>query len=358
MRSVLLAVHRFSGLAVGLVLLVIGLTGSAIVFIQPLDRALHPHLYGSTTAKSVSVERVVAAARAEYAQTPPLAVGFFDHSPPLVFFVPSGGKSVHAFVDPATYRVRGVRIWEQSPLGFLYQLHTQLLAGEVGKAIVGAIGLLMVAMVLTGLVLWPGWNKWRAGFSLRLGSDGRLAAYDLHKILGITTAALLGLSAATGAALAFRPAVESVAHTVEGTPAPKPPQSAPNGRPAIGADAAVEKALPALAGAGLYGVFFPAGPQGTYEVMGRFEGEAPARELIHAYVDQYSGRVLRVEDDRRAGGADALLHWLAPLHYGTFGGPATQVLYVLVGVAPGALFLSGFWWWLGKLRRTRAVAKT
>lgn len=37
---------------------------------------------------------------------------------------------------------------------------------------------------------------------------------------------------------------------------------------------------------------------------------------------------------------------MVPLHYGTFGGAATRVLYVLLGLVPPLLFVTGciMWW--------------
>ncbi|MHC5933227.1 PepSY domain-containing protein [Nostoc sp.] len=39
---------------------------------------------------------------------------------------------------------------------------------------------------------------------------------------------------------------------------------------------------------------------------------------------------------------DRVLNSFAPLHYGTFGGLTTRILYVFVGVAPLVLFITGF----------------
>lgn len=44
---------------------------------------------------------------------------------------------------------------------------------------------------------------------------------------------------------------------------------------------------------------------------------------------------------------DRVLNFFVPLHYGTFGGFPSRILYVFVGVAPLVLFVSGFlmWWY-------------
>jgi uncharacterized iron-regulated membrane protein len=73
-------------------------------------------------------------------------------------------------------------------------------------------------------------------------------------------------------------------------------------------------------------------------------------------LDRYSGKVLRVRDGRRPNPAELVLDWIGPLHFGSYGGLFTRVMYVFVGLAPGGLFLTGFWLWLRKLRRRRVTA--
>lgn len=76
------------------------------------------------------------------------------------------------------------------------------------------------------------------------------------------------------------------------------------------------------------------------------------------YLDQYSGEVLQVEDGRAQGLGDHVLDSFTPLHFGTFGGLPTRILYVFVGLAPLILFITGFVMWRHRYRtksRTNSV---
>ncbi|MEH2143698.1 PepSY-associated TM helix domain-containing protein [Nostoc sp.] len=44
---------------------------------------------------------------------------------------------------------------------------------------------------------------------------------------------------------------------------------------------------------------------------------------------------------------DRVFNSFEPLHYGTFGGFATRILYIFVGLAPLVLSITGFvmWWY-------------
>jgi uncharacterized iron-regulated membrane protein len=49
---------------------------------------------------------------------------------------------------------------------------------------------------------------------------------------------------------------------------------------------------------------------------------------------------------------DAVISWMVPLHFGTFGGWPVKVLWSVFGLAPSLLFLTGFlMWWRRVVRR-------
>jgi uncharacterized iron-regulated membrane protein len=62
-------------------------------------------------------------------------------------------------------------------------------------------------------------------------------------------------------------------------------------------------------------------------------------------IDQYSGKVLDMQDSRVAKLGDRILNSFTPLHYGTFGGVSTRILYIFVGLAPTVLLVTGFVMW-------------
>jgi uncharacterized iron-regulated membrane protein len=67
-------------------------------------------------------------------------------------------------------------------------------------------------------------------------------------------------------------------------------------------------------------------------------------------VDPYTGRVLDVYDSRQHGSIGRLImQWTYPIHFGLWGGLATRILYVFLGLAPLVGFVTGFWRW--RLRR-------
>ncbi|MBW4537304.1 MAG: PepSY domain-containing protein [Pleurocapsa minor HA4230-MV1] len=58
-------------------------------------------------------------------------------------------------------------------------------------------------------------------------------------------------------------------------------------------------------------------------------------------IDRYSGKVLHVINSKKAQLGDRILNAFVPIHYGTFGGLPTRILYVFVGLTPTILFFTG-----------------
>ena len=81
-----------------------------------------------------------------------------------------------------------------------------------------------------------------------------------------------------------------------------------------------------------------------------------AARQTRIYIDRYSGEVLYLKDARKASLGDRIFNWFQPLHYGTFGGLLTRILYVFVGLAPVVLLSTGFVMWKHRQRvKTRSI---
>lgn len=152
---------------------------------------------------AASLDQLVAAAQSAYPHLKLQGVEVKENFVYNVSFLTPEKWYLEVNVDPASYRVRGSRIWEESLMGVLYRLHYQLLLGETGNWITGLSAILLFVLGITGVVVWPGWSRWKAGISLRLSAGNRILAYDLHKLTGILTALFLTILGFTGAYFMF-----------------------------------------------------------------------------------------------------------------------------------------------------------
>ena len=172
--------------------------------------------------------------------------------------------------------------------------------------------------------------------------------YDIHKLLGFFGLILLGLIAITGASYSFP---EMYRHVVGASVA----KVQANGAATTGrasADEVYRTAAGAIPGASVTVLTWPSGAKGTFVARERLSTDWSRLGDNYVYIDAYSARVLRTDVARRVSRGNRIMLAMAPLHYGTFGGHATRVLWILMGLAPGVLAVTGFliWW-------NRVVAK-
>ena len=58
------------------------------------------------------------------------------------------------------------------------------------------------------------------------------------------------------------------------------------------------------------------------------------------YIDQYTGQVIRINYHRELSWPIRLTRDLYPLHFGTFGGDFTRILWIIAGVAPSVIYIT------------------
>lgn len=367
LRKLWLTTHRWIGLTAGLLFVLVGLSGSFLVFQHTIDEWLNPETL-LTRGRGVPrpLNEVVAAAEKKKPAFPgPPARAHFVMPPHAengvwtVWFQRGADKEGFAqvYVDPYTAEVVGRRVQGEYLVSWIHRLHVQLLAGPIGESVVGVTGLMMLVSVATGIALWwPLWkNSWRAAFAVR---GGRRFNYDLHKTSGVVSAVVLVVSCFTGVYLVFpdwiRPCVNVV--SAETVFPPKALRSKPcPGLPRIDAGAAAAVAQKVFPDGELKRLQFPARADDPYLARVRQAGDVRRSSgNSRVWIDQYSGEVLAVRDWNNRTAADAFFAWQFPLHNGEAFGLTGRWIIFAAGLAPGALYVTGIvLWWRRRLSQQR-----
>lgn len=370
-RKLWLKVHLWLGLTVGAALVLIGLTGSVMVFWEEIDTWLNRDLRRVEIPASGTVDyrplaEIQAAAQAAL---PPGAEGrqyYFPQGADGTFaywYAMPEGSTHTLFVNPYTAQVTGSRMFYSSGnpfkhcfIGFFFKLHYALLLGKTGVVIVGILAVLLLISVLTGLLVWwPLTGKWRQAFTFKPRASVERFNFDLHKTTGIYSLLVLGAVLLSGVYLNLPEQFEWL--VLRFSPATRlasasPPQSQPQpGIPPIGLDRAVAIVEAAYPGGRWNWLKAPDGANGVYEFSrvdvpgSRFWSESVLD------VDQYSGKILQVRSpDTRLSVGETFLDWQWPLHSGkAFGWPG-RILVFLTGLACPVLYVTGFIRWRQKRR--------
>lgn len=361
MRPLLIALHKYTGLLAGLLLALIGLTGSVLVFDHALDEVAAPETVAFTASgERASLQSVVdSAGTALGGDTAAERVYLArkEGSPHVVRFPgpPGAPGPIEVSVAPTTAEVLAVRTWGEYPVSWLYRLHYTLLAGSTGKTIVGVFGVLILFFGISGVVIWwPRAGQWRRAFTIKRDGGAFRFNYDLHKTAGIYFLPLLIAVSFSGVALVFHGPVETMVSAVLPMDKRPGPKSTGEGE-TISIDKAVAIAHEVFPAASLKRVYMPRGEEGSYHLAFNQLGEAWSNHAATAvWVDQYSGEVLDVWDATRLAAGSSFMQWQFPLHNGDALGIFGRWLVFVTGLLPALFFGTGFYMWLRKRRPGKA----
>jgi len=357
-------IHLYGGLALGALLIVISVSGSALVFKDTLDRWLRPDLLRvEPGTERVSLNQVVEAAWTAHPEARPRLLEMpRDEAAPITVRLADGP---HVYVDPYRGTVLGARAPDAGVMNTLSHLHIYLLAGDTGFLLVGVTGLLLVVLTLTGLVLWWPRRLRALGAALRMSWQHGAPRfnYDLHRAGGFYTTVFLLLTTLTGTAFVFYPTTQQLISTLTAStpwPPPAPTVEAPadssRDLAALDYEAALQTSLDRLPGAEASFVYVPQEPTAPLTVRLRTPPEWHPNGRSFVYLsptlEQRPDPVLRVDDAREAPGGAQLLQTFYPLHVGAVGGGLVQWLYVLLGLSPAVLSVTGTIIWYRRWRRT------
>jgi len=356
-HALLLKLHRWVGLLVGIIVFVVAVSGSVLVFENDIDRLTHRALLVVTPGPSrVSLESAVAAVRA--ANPTAVVSGLsLPQAPTHPLILSMKGTPFGASVDPYTGRYLGT--WDRTTglARSIHQLHTRLLAGEGGEKVVGAVSALTFLMALSGLVLW--WP--RKLFHVKGGRPWRRVNFDLHNVLGFYSALFIVFITLSGVIIAFEGVTDPLIQKLDKAPPPGEvfSQAVAGGR-RIGLDEAVRIATGALPGAMATVVNVPAPGKSTFRVIMKFPEDRTPAGRSRVAMDQYSGQVLQVVSTRAVPLGSRILVLKRSIHTGDIFGPPSQAVAFVVSLMLAGQVVTGFliWWKPGKLAVRPAAVRT
>ncbi len=247
LRHAVLWVHRAIGLTAGLVVASLALSGMLLAIEHPVVRwAESGHRSGDGPA--LPLETALATAQAGRADRPSAVTVRREARAPLAL---SYGRELR-FVDATSGRLVGGGSSARSFFHTVEEWHRFLAleggARNVARTVVGWASLGMIALALSGPVLW--WRRGGAAFRTavlpRAGRSGAAADLDWHHAAGFWTAIPLLVVAGSGAVMAL-PWANAALWRAFASVAPAAPDQRPRTAPAgpwdaTGIDAVVRRA--------------------------------------------------------------------------------------------------------------------
>ncbi|WP_394836400.1 PepSY domain-containing protein [Pendulispora rubella] len=359
------AVHKWTSLVCTLFLLMLCVTGMPLIFRHEIDRALGYTLVApekAATSARVSLDDILAAARAKRHGD---AVQFVLTEPgePFVHYVRLG-KTVQSpepsgidGYDVRTGAFLGEYVLERGVTSFLVKLHVEMFAGLGGTLFLGFMGLLLVASLVSGTVLYGPYMSKIAFGTVRRNRSSRLKWLDVHNLFGITTLMWFLVVGATGVVNTLAiPLFErwQSTHLAEMTAWDRahPPPTEPGLEDVAtgSAQRALEAALEASPGTELSFLAFPGSDfAGPHHFVVFLQGTTPltSKLLEPVWVD---ARTCRVVGARKLPWYLTVLLLSQPLHFGNYGGMPLKVLWACLDAMTIVVLVSGIELWLQRRR--------
>jgi uncharacterized iron-regulated membrane protein len=219
LRKAVFQVHLWTGIGLGLYIIMISVTGSVLVYRNELNVATSrvpivskgssPRL--DDTALSAAVVRVYPGYQIERiarARNLDEAVGVWMHR---------GEDAKVRLFDPRS----GADVGPWKPFGlavvdWIANLHDNLFAGPLGRTLnlFGAIATVLLAA--TGLTIWwPGVERWRRSLVVRRGVGWKRFVWDLHGVIGFWSFAFILVFGLSGIYLCAPEQIQAFADWLE-----------------------------------------------------------------------------------------------------------------------------------------------
>jgi len=376
--------HFYAGLVVLPFLLWLAVTGGLYLYKPEIERAV----YGrwsvvAPIGKPLPLDRLIGTVEAESGATVvSIARPADSHASWRITLANADAVRRLAFVDPYRAVVLGTTT-DGGIMRTVRDLHSLIVAGPIGNALIEIVAGWTVLLVLTGLYLW-----WPHGSAPALGVRGpprsRTFWRDLHASTGIVAGAVVLFLAATGmpwTGVAGKQLQTWVA--VSGLGRPKVPGPAlresakghDHGAKAVLAWALQEAKPPAGKGTGNIGaaaveriaaahglhapwtMTLPAAADAPYLVTPIAARAEQARAL---YIEASSGRVLQDARYASFGAGARAIEWSIAVHQGQEYGEPNRLLMLAGCIAIVVLAVSApvMWWKRRRPRRIDAPPRT
>lgn len=356
-------VHTWSSLICTVFMLLLCITGLPLIFHHQIahllgDAVEAPFMPAATPA--ASLDAVVATAQAQH----PLKVVqyLFRETDEINLWYVTLGETAQATetqvvaVDARTAQLLAEPKFDEGFLHVMFALHTDLFMGLPGKLFLGAMGILLLVAIISGVVLYAPFMRRLSFGSVRRDRSPRLRWLDVHNLLGMVTLVWLLVVGATGVINTWADLVIKLWQADQMAEMIAPYQGLSPPRTLSSVDQSVQAALAREPDMQLGFIAWPGSLFSSphhYAVFMRGNEPLTARLFKPVLVD---AQTAQVTDSRHLPWYVSALLLSQPLHFGDYAGLPLQILWALLDILAIVVLWTGvrLWW---HRRRTSDLEK-
>lgn len=367
LKKLIGSIHRWLGLASGLIVIILAVTGCVLAFEREIRNLTEPWLHVQEQHKSFQPPSVLKAAAERHLEGK--AVNSVEYHPAgeaaiAMYYDAENFKQV--YIDPYSAEVVKVKNMNRDFFRVVLEGHYYLwLPHAIGQKVVATATLVFLIMMITGIILW--WPRNRAArkqrFSIKWSYSWKRVNYDLHSVLGFYMSWILIFITITGLVWGFQWFEKSIYWVSSGgrsMPAYYSPPSDtmhPHRHVEGILDSSWQMLIKRTNKGESLSVFFPSSPDAAL-AMSINHRPGTYYDMDNYYFDQYSGAALTGKGTyaggfRGASAADKLKRMNYDIHVGAVLGLAGKIMAFCGSLLAGSLPVTGFYIWWSKHKKKR-----
>jgi len=219
-RKAIGKLHLWLGLASGLIVLIVSLSGAVFVFQDDIRDLTQSWRKVEVQARPMLSPSVLQAAAAK--AQPGFTASWTTYNGPdrsTAVYLSKGEDVYYAFLNPYTGQVLKVQNLKTDFFTIVQYLHMYLLLPPaIGKWVVDIAVITFVVMLISGIVLW--WPRNKAArkqrFSVKWDASPKRRNYDLHNVLGFYANSLALVLALSGLCISYEWLMDGVGALANG----------------------------------------------------------------------------------------------------------------------------------------------
>ena len=364
-------IHLWLGLASGLLVCFLGITGCMLVFEKEIERFIAPYQFVAPQQKSYLApsQLKAAAERSLGNDRKAISIEYGSRNKAALAYYYNAKEYLIIYLNPYTGAVLKRKNMNHDFFRFIINGHYYLwLPREIGQPIVASATLIFVVMMISGLILW--WPKNKAArkqrFSVKWSAKWRRVNYDVHSVLGFYMTWVSIFIALSGLVMGFQWFAKTVYWTSSGGKSLPEYVGATSDtmvvKPALLRDAtdmAWQQTLPLLKDNESLSVTFPAFSAAPIDISINHRPGTYYNQDVYHY-DQYTLRPLTAQGVFSGSYAQApvaakLSRMNYDIHVGSIGGLFTKILAFFGSLIAASLPVTGFILWRGRNKKKKVI---
>ncbi|MEO5923172.1 MAG: PepSY-associated TM helix domain-containing protein [Bryobacteraceae bacterium] len=350
-RRVLLWLHMLVGLTFAVYAVMLGVSGSILVFREELTELEFPKFHEGIAPAILKTtpDQVREAVKFVFPDWQSYSVTWpNENSPYWMSYLSKGGQSMEVFLNPENAQLIGVRGTREGKMGTIAQMHFNLLLGSAGRVVQGFGIFALLAMCVSGLWLWwpVGGARLASRFRVDWRGGWRKVSWQLHHVTGAFGVAFIAMWAVTGGYYIWLNTYLAVSDGLFERAKTPVIEKRPADTATLPMAELARIAQGQFPGKPLYRMAVPSAPNYAVSVTMLEATPGEFHRVATVQLDPVTGAVLQRGSSAERPTGNSVLSWISVLHFGRFGGIVIKIVWFLAGLTVPLLAITGclMWW--------------